>query len=709
VDEAEQTGGAARLPTPSRFVAAAQLFALCGFAFAQPLLDLLGNNPTFFVAHNAGRWDIVVFTLAVLVVPPALLCAGLAVLRLISVRAAQIVFIGLIGALVALTLVPMVDRTASLSTVVYLVLMLLVGAGAIFAYLRASAVRTFVSWLMPAPLLFAGFFLVATPVSNLVFSDDPEAAAAAVSSDAPVIWLLVDELPLGPMLDENGQIDAARFPNFARLAEISNWYPRAATVARNTLAAVPAMLSGTIPEQDAVPIAAEFPRNLFTMLGRSREMHVNELLQLCPRSLCEGGGTSVGTVGRRQLAKDAGIAYLHAALPSDLAAAWLPPISDRWAGFGDDSTSGYSREGFQDQEDVRSAAHEVAGELNTGYVDWVGSIAPGADGRPGLWFHHLLLPHVPYRYLPDGRTYDYGRSTLPTGVGLDGQRSENRYLSDLSRQQFVLQAAYVDRQLGLLLDWLEARGVLEPSLIVVVADHGVSFQPGGSLRAGEFDRVSRHEIMPVPMFVKLPGQTTGKADARAAQSIDLLPTVADALGIELSDDWATAGTSLLGDDEREAYVFADELQGDRVPAPDARKVAKEFTDALGTSDQTHDLYRVRPYGALIGRPVAELATSPTATDLRLTFDPAAADRRPGRPFLAPTRFVAQAEGGSGAEWVAISVNGVIAATAQVAEVDGSPTVIAMLDPALLVAGHNEIEVREIIERDDGSVALAEIG
>ena len=36
-------------------IQAAQVFGLCGFALAQPLLDLLGRNATFFVAHDAGR------------------------------------------------------------------------------------------------------------------------------------------------------------------------------------------------------------------------------------------------------------------------------------------------------------------------------------------------------------------------------------------------------------------------------------------------------------------------------------------------------------------------------------------------------------------------------------------------------------------------------------------------------------------------------
>ena len=43
--------------------------------------------------------------------------------------------------------------------------------------------------------------------------------------------LVLDEIPLGALLDTSGAIDADRYPNFARLADLSTWYPKAETVA----------------------------------------------------------------------------------------------------------------------------------------------------------------------------------------------------------------------------------------------------------------------------------------------------------------------------------------------------------------------------------------------------------------------------------------------------------------------------------------------
>ena len=39
--------------------------------------------------------------------------------------------------------------------------------------------------------------------------------------------------------------------------------------------------------------------------------------------------------------------------------------------------------------------------------------------------------------------------------------------------------------------------------------------------------------MSVPLFIKLPGQTEGRIDDRNVESVDILPTIADVLGISI--------------------------------------------------------------------------------------------------------------------------------------------------------------------------------
>jgi hypothetical protein len=71
------------------------------------------------------------------------------------------------------------------------------------------------------------------------------------------------------------------------------------------------------------------------------------------------------------------------------------------------------------------------------------------DGR-GTPFHfiHLVLPHAPWQFLPDGRRYP------PQDLGLVSyeQRTPAPWPALVSRQRHILQAMYVDRLLGQTVD-----------------------------------------------------------------------------------------------------------------------------------------------------------------------------------------------------------------------------------------------------------------
>ena len=70
-------------------VAFAHLAALSAFAVAQPLFDLLGESPDFFAVRGSSRWDIVLFALAVVLVPPAALFTVEALAGLVSEQLRQ--------------------------------------------------------------------------------------------------------------------------------------------------------------------------------------------------------------------------------------------------------------------------------------------------------------------------------------------------------------------------------------------------------------------------------------------------------------------------------------------------------------------------------------------------------------------------------------------------------------------------------------------
>ena len=65
-----------------------------------------------------------------------------------------------------------------------------------------------------------------------------------------IVMIVMDEFPLESILDGTGHVDAALFPNFAALANTSTWFRNDTTVAPYTDVAVPAILTGRLPDRD---------------------------------------------------------------------------------------------------------------------------------------------------------------------------------------------------------------------------------------------------------------------------------------------------------------------------------------------------------------------------------------------------------------------------------------------------------------------------
>jgi hypothetical protein len=112
-------------------------------------------------------------------------------------------------------------------------------------------------------------------------------------------------------------------------------------------------------------------------------------------------------------------------------------------------------------------------------------------------------------------------------------------------QRYLLQVSATDRLLGEFLDRLKDENIYDTALIIVTADHGVSFHPLQHRRSAELV-ANPAEIINVPLFVKLPGQRDAAVSDENVESIDIAPTLAEVLGFELP--WVTDGSSVF--DER---------------------------------------------------------------------------------------------------------------------------------------------------------------
>jgi hypothetical protein len=560
-----------------------------------------------------------------------------------------------------------------------------------------------------------------------------------------------DEFPLSVMLDGAGAIDEARFPGFARLATQSVWYRNAITVASHTEQAVPAILTGQVPDDGARAATwSEYPDNLFRMLAGSYAMHVDETVtRLCPDEHCpdpprlpavEGtsastsSNSSTNTATPPDTSSASGAETRRPGLNDVLARARRefgrrvsldPPDRIAEATVGEEVTAATSRTTAATTPDTTgtttplgalplatvpattsttaSSAPRIFGNFagieraQPGrFVEFVSGFSASEPAR-SFHYLHLLLPHVPWHLTADGIPYQYSSDAALQFPGYDGT-----WVSDppaaAARVRVAMQAGYVDSLVGLLIDRLESTGLWDDAIVVITSDHGLGLGEGaGTRRYG----AAGDELLGVPLFLHAPGIDAG-IDDRDARTIDIVPTIVDLLGAR--SPWPLDGTSLVR--RPIARTTTPFVQG-AIGGPATRTtidtsghmawvrtagMRSRATPISDLSDGRDGLFvRLAPLGELIGRPVAQLAGA-RSVEFALEFPDEDAFESVDPGGELPLHVVGRIhQPMNNGDIVLIVVNDTVAATAEIfTNGDRDQRFTAILDRVTLRAGSNRI-------------------
>jgi hypothetical protein len=696
-------------------IVALQLVALAGFAVAQPLYDILAQNAEFFVAHQVRPGDLVLLALALSALIPLVLitCAWLGGAPFGGLTPGSAA--PLVGALSALLALPILNRLTWLPAMAAIGLALGLGILVGWASWRRAGVRVFLAALSPAAVVFPLWFLFATPVSTLMrpgsIADQevPATAGQAIDATTPVVIVVFDEFPLASLVDESDGIEP-RFGGFARLAATSYWFRNATTVFANTTASVPALLSGRAPLEELLPTAADHPDNLFRLLAsggyglRVFESHTS----LCDDPACADGEPRGSRRERlASLVPDVAIIYPHLILPERFARL-LPAIDAGWRDFA------------HAHRNPTAESNAVGREVNSPVTAFERLLAAIASGeRSTLYFAHVYLPHMPWQYFPSGREYGpMNMAVVPHGLAGRVWVDDDWQVLQ-SYQRHLLQVGLADGLVGRLLDGLEGAGLFDEAMIVVVADHGISFLPGEEHRL--VSAATLGDIVNVPVFVKLPGQRVGEVSDRNVETIDLLPTIAEVLAIDLP--WTVDGVSMLAPAAERPFktVWSPGHSGpaesrqfslQSLVAARARTAARKVS-LFGGAAGWDGLFAIGPRNAdAAGRVVADLVGvgSEAALGLEVELDQpeqwTAVD--PAGPYV-PAQVTGRLVGPAARAKLplAIAVDGVVRATTwSYSAATGGVRFSAMLPEDSFRPGANEIEVLLLDAASDPLVATA---
>jgi Sulfatase len=584
------------------------ILGLSGLAVTQPLLDLFGNNPEFFVAGNYSRGQIVAFALLITLVPPLIGVGLTAAATLVDRRAGTIVFAA-VSAVLAGAFVLALLRTLEVDATV-LVFAAAVAGGVLVAVaiVRTRGAQLFVSYLAAANLLFVGSFLFFSPTSELVAggSTGDLGSVDVPVPEGPVVVLVLDEFPAATIMRADGSLNADRYPGFAELASVSTWFRNASSRHNLTHRAVPQLLSGTIGADDDLPTYEDHPRNLFTLLGDDVPVRRYEsVTDMCPPSVCEPPPRQPLS----QAIEDASVVYGHRVLPSAFRDG-LPAIDNSWGAYGaqDDRGGG-------DPDDAAGSATEGATHIERAYARWIGLDADersprgqarvlrdeiaAIKGNPSLHVVHVALPHRPWVLSRTGvaTSYEPELITDPTAPGY-------AFGARLDAQLHAMQVGAVDTMMAELVDHLRDLPTWEQTLLVVTSDHGSNLSPPDIGRMKVTD-ANREEVYRAPLFVKAPGQVEGEVRDESAQMIDVLPSIVDLLDADV--DWDFDGHSLYdGSAARTAPLISTEVDA-------AVAIAERRAADFPHGDDWTALAAVGDNGELVGRRVDDLAVGAPST------------------------------------------------------------------------------------------------
>jgi arylsulfatase A-like enzyme/Tfp pilus assembly protein PilF len=233
------------------------------------------------------------------------------------------------------------------------------------------------------------------------------------------------------------------------------------------------------------------------------------------------------------------------------------------------SAFGFSQ-GFESYDE---AFHESAGP--TGDVkrpggevaDAVVRILEGHPKAPFFVWAHFYDPHAPYA-------------------------PPSPYKERFATRPYDGEIAFVDAQVGRVLEALRASGALEQTVVAVTADHGEGL--------GEHDEITHavlvyQSTLRVPWILAGPGVPGGKVVEGNAGTVDLVPTLLGLLGVPRPPGLAGRDLvpALRGEGPKEAPLYAESLFGRLNCGWAALRVLTDGSNKLiqGAEPELYDLDR----------------------------------------------------------------------------------------------------------------------
>jgi iduronate 2-sulfatase len=149
----------------------------------------------------------------------------------------------------------------------------------------------------------------------------------------------------------------------------------------------------------------------------------------------------------------------------------------------------------------------------------------------------------PWQQMQMPRTVEDDLDDIPK-LGLAGTISSKNPIGQYPDNQqrmwsaYYASVAFMDRQVGRVIDELDRLGLRDKTAIVFTSDHGYHLGEHGFWQKSNL----HEEVLRVPLILSVPGVDSGRSES-IVELVDLYPTLSELAGLPIPD--AVQGTSLI--------------------------------------------------------------------------------------------------------------------------------------------------------------------
>ncbi|MCX6327811.1 MAG: sulfatase-like hydrolase/transferase [Bacteroidia bacterium] len=174
------------------------------------------------------------------------------------------------------------------------------------------------------------------------------------------------------------------------------------------------------------------------------------------------------------------------------------------------------------------------------FVNYITNFMERKKDGPFLVYYPMVLSHRPFVPSPDSK--DYGDFVVVDKGDSGGSRSDTTYFKD--------EMAFVDKNVGEIIDKVHELGISENTLILFTGDNGTGTEIISAMKDGKkipgMKGFTNEYGIHVPLVAYWEGKIKpGQVNSNLVDFTDFLPTLCDAAKIKLPESFITDGRSFL--------------------------------------------------------------------------------------------------------------------------------------------------------------------